>query len=125
MCDAQRGHQFSMDGLKDEIYEARRLAGLKNFNAHKQYLCQQNLLELMEMLCGEHWDPNREPCVSPDLKGDSPADPNFLKLRLFGMFVKAVFSCLRCRSHLRSSRCSSPGPPMQPHPRVVPRSHCY
>jgi hypothetical protein len=36
---------ISTDGLKDEIYEARRLAGLKNFNAHKQYLCQQNLLD--------------------------------------------------------------------------------
>ena len=66
--------------------------GLKNFNAHKQFLCQQNLLDLMKMLYGEHWDPNREPCFSPDLKGDSPADPNFLKLPLFGLFVKAVFT---------------------------------
>ena len=64
----------------------------KNFNAHKQYLCQQNLLELMKMLYGEHWDPSRELCFSPDLKGDSPADPNFLKLPLFGLFVKAVFT---------------------------------
>jgi hypothetical protein len=46
----------------------------------------------MKMLYGEHWDPNREPCFSPDLKGDSPADPNFLKLPLFGLFVKAVFT---------------------------------
>ena len=81
-----------MDGLEEEIYEARRLAGLKNFNAHKQFLCQQNLLDLMKMLYGEHWDPNREPCFSPGLKGDSPADPNFLKLPLFGLFVKAVFT---------------------------------
>jgi hypothetical protein len=28
---------ISTDGLKDEIHEARRLAGLKNFTAHKQY----------------------------------------------------------------------------------------
>ena len=89
---ATRSVGISTDGLKDEIYEARRLAGLKNFNAHKQYLCQQNLLELMKMLYGEHWDPNREPAFSPDLKGESPADPNFLKLPLFGLFVKAVFT---------------------------------
>ena len=89
---ATRSVGISMDGLEEEIYEARRLAGLKNFNAHKQFLCQQNLLDLMKMLYGEHWDPNREPCFSPDLKGDSPADPNFLKLRLFGLFVKAVFT---------------------------------
>ena len=89
---ATRSVGISTDGLKDEIYEARRLAGLKNFNAHKQYLCQQNLLELMKMLYGEHWDPNREPSFSPDLKGESPADPNFLKLPLFGLFVKAVFT---------------------------------
>ena len=44
------------------------------------------------MLYGKHRDPNREPCSSPDLKGDSPADPNFVKLRLFGLFVKAVFT---------------------------------
>ena len=44
------------------------------------------------MLYGEHWDPNREPAFSPDLKGESPADPNFLKLPLFGLFVKAVFT---------------------------------
>ena len=89
---ATRSVGISTDGLKDEIYEARHLAGLKNFNAHKQYLCQQNLLELMKMLYGEHWDPNREPSFSPDLKGESPADPNFLKLPLFGLFVKAVFT---------------------------------
>ena len=47
---------ISTVGLKDEIYAARRLATLKNFNAHKQYLCQQNLLELMKMLYGEHWE---------------------------------------------------------------------
>ena len=70
-------------------------AGLKNFNAHKQYLCRQNLLDgegPLEMMYGKHRDPNREPCSSPDLKGDSPADPNFVKLRLFGLFVKAVFT---------------------------------
>ena len=44
------------------------------------------------MLYGKHWDPNREPCFLPDLKGDSPADPNLLKLRLFGLVVKAVFT---------------------------------
>jgi hypothetical protein len=58
---------ISTDGSKDEIYEARRLAGLKNFNTHKQYLCQQNLLDLIKMLYGKHWDPNREPSFSPDL----------------------------------------------------------
>jgi hypothetical protein len=45
---------ISTDGLKDEIYEARRLAGLKDFNAHKQCLFQQNLLELMKIMYGKH-----------------------------------------------------------------------
>jgi hypothetical protein len=51
-----------MDGLEEEIYEARRLAGLKNSIAHKQYLYQPNLIESMKMLYGEHRDPNRELC---------------------------------------------------------------
>jgi hypothetical protein len=111
---ATRSVGISMDGLEEEIYEARRLAGLKNFNAHKQFLCQQNLLDLMKMLYGEHWDPNREPCFSPDLKGDSPADPNFLKLPLFGLFVKAVFTLPISSAivEMLFSRCAHAAPPM-------------
>ena len=110
---ATRSVGMSMDGLEDEIYEAHRLARRKNFNAHKQFLSQQNLLDLMKMLYGEHCDPNREPCFSPDLKGDSPADPNFLKLPLFGLFVKAVFTLPISSAivEMLFSRCDHAAPP--------------
>ena len=58
---ATRSVGISTDGLKDEIYEARRLAGLKNFNAHKQYYCgpPRGVGELFQAPQLLHWPRSR------------------------------------------------------------------
>ena len=86
-------------GLKQEILAAREHA--KNFDYYQRSKCKQNLLELMAELYGEGWDPDLEaseqpqhPSKHPERQAakTQPADPNFLKLGVFALFVKAVFT---------------------------------
>jgi hypothetical protein len=86
-------------GLKQEILAAR--AHAKSFDYHQRSKCKQNLLELMAELYGEGWDPDLEAAEQPQHPSKhperqavktQPADPNFLKLGVFALFVKAVFT---------------------------------
>ena len=105
-------------GLKQEILAAREHA--KSFDYHQRSKCKQNLLELMAELYGEGWDPDLEAAEQPQHPSKhperqavktQPADPNFLKLGVFALFVKVVFT-LPISSAIVESLFSKYAPPL-------------